>query len=136
MSERPVETVRCGLWITRLRRGRVFGTRTHRSDESHELIDRPLIVRVAAVLEGEHATIRRDQKIGWQPERTTVRHDGRNRSTLANSLQNAVKNCPGDRHPSAGVEQSPRRSLHAELSVEPLVGICNDRERQIALVMK
>ena len=48
------------------------GTLAHGSGESQKLIDRPLIIGMEAVLAREHVTVRRDQKVGWQPERTTA----------------------------------------------------------------
>ena len=102
------------------------------SSQSHDPVDRPVIIGMIAVFAGQHAAVRRDQEVGRQPESTAVRGQRWNRLLVTDDRDEAASDPSEDRRPGTRVrEERSWRRLHAEFEVETLVRIGDDREGQI-----
>jgi len=96
-----------------------------------DLVDRPLIVGVAAVLGREHRAVGRDQEVGGQPEPSA----GLLQRRPAEPAQRRHHNAAHDRRPTPRIGQGAGARLDAELAVDHLVRVGNGRERQISGVL-
>jgi hypothetical protein len=101
-------------------------------DEPKDFIDGPLVVGVLAVLERDDTTVGSDQEVARQTEPATVRPNLRKHLASLQPGDQASRNAAHDGSPRARIEHGPRRGFHTELGVEKLLGIRDDREREIA----
>lgn len=100
-----------------------------------QVVDRPLVVGVFAVLGGQDAAVGRDQEVGRKAEPPTGLRAGRRTLLPAEDPPRTTQNGPGGWRPGARAQQCSRCRLDAELGVQALGGIGYDGEGELGHVI-